>query len=430
MILNKSIEQWQKDFPKLKDMIEYREVLWLNGNQTPADSALPKLILDEADILDAEARLKRFAPYIAHVFPETADNAGIIESPLTGLTRFQDGVKEIFGREISRSLYLKEDNRLPISGSVKARGGIYEVLAFAEAIALDAGLITEHDNYKKFADESLKRCFSQYTLVCGSTGNLGLSIGIMGSELGFKVVIHMSDDARQWKKDMLREKGVTVVEHSDDYSTAVAQGREETLKDSKSYFIDDENSKTLFLGYAVAAVRLKAQLQAENIKVSVQDPLNVYLPCGVGGGPGGIAFGLKVIFGDAVNCYFAEPTHSPCMLLGMMTGCHDKVSVQDFGMDNMTAADGLAVGRASGFAGELLEHLISGAYTVSDENLFKMLAMMYDKENIKLEPSALAGVIGPAAVNSTGTHIAWSTGGDMVPEDVYQEYYHKGKNLL
>lgn len=427
MILNKTIEQWQNEFPQLGDMMEYREILWLNDNQAAADSVLPELILSEDDILSAEARLKRFAPYIAHVFPETADSAGIIESPLTELTRIQESFKEIVGKKINGSFYLKEDNKLPISGSVKARGGIYEVLTFAESLALEAGLITEDGDYKKFASTDFKNHFSQYSLICGSTGNLGLSIGIMGAELGFKVIIHMSDDARQWKKDMLRSKGVTVVEHRDDYSKAVEQGRADSLKDAKSYFIDDENSKTLFLGYAVAAIRLKAQLQEQNIAVDKNHPLNVYLPCGVGGGPGGIAFGLKVVFGDNVNCYFAEPTHSPCMTLGMMTGYHDKISVQDFGIDNVTAADGLAVGRASGFVGQLLAKLISGSYTVSDENLFKMLAIMQDEENIKLEPSALAGVIGPAATNSKGTHIAWSTGGDMVPEDVYKEYYLKGK---
>lgn len=430
MILNKTIEQWRDEFPQLADTMEYREILWLNNNQGAAQDILQELTLDENDIFQAEARLKRFAPYIAHVFPETAGHAGLIESPLTKLTRIQDRLNKMLNKDINAPFYLKEDNKLPISGSVKARGGIYEVLTFAESLALEAGLITEDGDYKKFASTDFKNHFSQYSLICGSTGNLGLSIGIMGAELGFKVIIHMSDDARQWKKDMLRSKGVTVVEHRDDYSKAVEQGRADSLKDAKSYFIDDENSKTLFLGYAVAAIRLKAQLQEQNIAVDKNHPLNVYLPCGVGGGPGGIAFGLKVVFGDNVNCYFAEPTHSPCMTLGMMTDYHDKISVQDFGIDNVTAADGLAVGRASGFVGQLLAKLINGSYTVSDENLFKMLAVMYDEESIKLEPSALAGVIGPAATHSKGTHLAWSTGGDMVPEEVYKEYYLKGKNLI
>lgn len=430
MIVNKTIEEWKNEFPLLKNLTDYEETLWLNGNLMNAEKALMKLSLNEADILAAEARLKRFAPYIAYVFPETASSGGIIESPLTEISKMKDGLKSLYGTEIFGDFYLKEDNKLPISGSIKARGGIYEVLTHAESLALEANMITVNEDYKIFAREEFKQYFSQYSIVCGSTGNLGLSIGIMAAKFGFNVTIHMSDDARQWKKELLRKKGVTVVEHSDDYSKAVKEGRRQSSLNPKSHFIDDENSTTLFLGYAVAAIRLKAQLKSENIPVDQDHPLHVYLPCGVGGGPGGVAFGLKTVFGNSVHCYFAEPTHSPCMLLGMMTDYQDALSVQDFGIDNQTAADGLAVGRPSGFVGHFLKELITGAYTVSDENLFKLLKIMYDYEQIKLEPSALAGVIGPIKTEGKGTHIAWSTGGDMVPEGVWKEYYQTGKELI
>lgn len=427
MIVDKSKEEWIREYPKIQDLIDYKETIWLNDNIKSMESVSDDLPLKEADILDAEARLKRFAPYIAHVFPETTDQAGIIESTLTELSHMPKALDSLFNQKVDGPLYLKQDNLLPISGSVKARGGIYEVLSFAEKLALEAGLITFEDNYIKFDSDDFKTLFSHHELVCGSTGNLGLSIGIMGAKLGFKVTIHMSLDARQWKKDLLREKGVNVVEHEDDYSKAVLQGREDSLNDPNSYFIDDENSKTLFLGYAVAAIRLKAQLQDQNIKVDKNQPLDVYLPCGVGGGPGGIAFGLKTVFRDAVNCYFVEPTHSPCMLLGMMTDYHDQLSIQDFGLDNITAADGLAVGRPSGFVGDLLKNLISGISTVSDTHLFEMLTAIYDTESIKLEPSALAGIYGAVQMDKRGTHIAWSTGGDMVPDEVWQDYYEVSK---
>lgn len=290
--------------------------------------------------------------------------------------------------------------------------------------------------------------FNQYSIAVGSTGNLGLSIGIMSAKLGFKVYVHMSADAKQWKKDLLRSRGVTVIEYASDYSKAVEEGRKQSDTDPMSYFVDDENSENLFLGYAVAASRLKEQLDDMDVSVDADHPLFVYLPCGVGGGPGGVAFGLKLVFKDHVHCFFAEPTHSPCMLIGLMTGAHDKLCVQDFGIDNKTQADGLAVGRPSGFVGKTLEHMISGDYTVDDDTLFRLLTALKDQEDIFMEPSAFAGLIGPVKLFQTqegldylkdqglvekmkkASHLAWGTGGSMVVQSEREKYYARGRELL
>jgi D-serine dehydratase len=168
-----------------------------------------------------------------------------------------------------------------------------------------------------------------------------------------------------------------------------------------------------------------------DIKVDKQNPLFVYLPCGVGGAPGGICFGLKQLFRDAVHCYFVEPTHSPCMLLGLVTGENDKVSVQDFGIDNITEGDGLAVGRASGFVGNIMKNLLNGIYTIEDDELYKLLALLKDTENIEIEPSAAASLMGPVVLsNNNATHIAWATGGSFVPAEMRNDFYEKGKRLL
>ena len=69
---------------------------------------------------------------------------------------------------------------------------------------------------------------------------------------------------------------------------------------------------------------------------------------------------------------------------------------------------------------------------------------MADTENIRLEPSALAGVPGMGLICAgdgqsyaqahgldlaNATHIAWATGGSMVPADIWQDYYNKGAAL-
>lgn len=432
----------KQHFPLMQKLISLEEVFWFNSNLKDFQSGMEQSPLKVEDVMDAEQRLVRFAPYIAKVFPETQAAAGIIESPLVKIPLMKKLIENRYRQDIFGELYLKLDSHLPISGSIKARGGIYEVLKHAEQLALHHQMLTLKDDYSILDSERFRSFFSQYSIAVGSTGNLGLSIGIISAKLGFNVTVHMSADAKQWKKDLLRSKNVNVIEYQADYSKAVEEGRRQADLDPDCHFVDDENSRDLFLGYAVAALRLKEQLDSQGVLVDGDHPLFVYLPCGVGGGPGGVAFGLKLAFGDSVHCFFAEPTHSPCMLLGMMTGLHDQISVQDIGIDNQTAADGLAVGRPSGFVGKVMEPLLSGIFTISDEMMFKLLKDLVDSEGIYLEPSSLAGMLGPVKLVENGsdyltrngltekagsaTHIVWATGGSMVPRDILEEYYQKG----
>ena len=447
MILGKPLESWCASYPLIRDLVALQETTWFNPGVAPVAQAIGDVGLTEADVADASARLTRFASYLRQAFPETASSGGIIESDIVPVSHLQQLLGERYNQVLTGSLWLKRDSHLPISGSIKARGGIYEVLKHAEDLALAENFLTLEDDYAVLHSDKARAFFGQYKIAVGSTGNLGMSIGIMGAALGFQVTVHMSADARQWKKDKLRSHGVTVIEYASDYSVAVAQGREQAEADPACHFVDDENSVNLFLGYAVAAERLKQQLAAAQITVDAQHPLFVYLPCGVGGAPGGVAFGLKLAFGDAVHCIFAEPTHSPCMMLGVYTGLHDEVSVQDFGIDNVTAADGLAVGRASGFVGKAMQRLLDGFYTVSDEEMYSLLALMERSEGLRLEPSALAGVPGIARVQAdqqgylaragldthamaNATHLIWATGGNMVPDDEMDAYLGKGRELL
>ncbi len=442
----KTLDRLREEFPILRAIEARQETTWINDRKLPFAQALAECSLTMEDVLDASDRLDRFADYFRTAFPETEKTGGILESPMQPIPRMQAALEEAYGVSIPGKLWIKLDSHLPISGSIKARGGIYEVLKTAEDIAIRHGLLHPGDPYRVFDSQAFREVFSRYSIAVGSTGNLGLSIGIMSARLGFQVTVHMSADARQWKKDMLRSKGVTVVEYESDYSVAVEQGRRDAQGNPYCHFVDDENSQTLFLGYSVAALRLKKQLEENHIVVDRNNPLMVYLPCGVGGGPGGVAFGLKMVFGDAVHCFFAEPTHSCCMMLGMATGLNNEICVQDLGVDNLTIADGLAVGRASSFVGKVMSPFMSGCYSISDDRMSALLARLADAEGIYLEPSALAGMYGPVLASGDGacrdyadrisggepgriTHLVWATGGSMVPAGEMEKYYAAGKKL-
>lgn len=440
------VEHLKRNFPLINSLIALQPLTWFNPNTTTLAEGYPCVGLTREQVADASARLERFAPWLMEAFPETRVRQGIIESDICALPRLQSVLDDRYGQALAGKLWLKKDSHLPVSGSIKARGGIYEVLAHAEQLALSAGLLTLDEDYRRLASPDCRALFRQQRIAVGSTGNLGLSIGIISASLGFDVTVHMSADARAWKKQKLRDHGVNVVEYQQDYGVAVAEGRRQAASDPHCFFIDDENSHNLFLGYAVAGERLKQQFAAENIAVDADHPLFVYLPCGVGGGPGGVAFGLKLAFGDHVHCVFAEPTHSPCMLLGVHTGLHDAISVQDLGIDNRTAADGLAVGRASGFVGRAMERLLSAFYTLSDEEMYALLGLLQQHESLALEPSALAGMCGPWRISAEpqrlaeqgisasslarATHLVWATGGGMVPESEMAHYLAQAHKVL
>lgn len=405
--------------------------LWLNPQRmhTPAGAnQAGDTALRLADMQAAQQRFMRFAPLLAELFPELAASAGHIESELIPVPAMQRalGLAPDKGR-----LWVKADHSLPVAGSIKARGGFHEVLEHTERLALEGGLLTPDADYRVLAQPAARALFARHQVAVGSTGNLGMAIGVMAAALGFRAVVHMSTDAKEWKKERLRQRGVQVVEHSGDYELAVANGRQLALADPLCHFVDDERSLSLFLGYSAAALHLRDQLQAQGVVVNAEHPLLVYLPCGVGGAPSGIAWGLHELLGEHVHCFFAEPVQSPCFLAHLLSPEGSHHSVYDYGLTNRTEADGLAVPRASLLAAQVMRPLLDGVFTVEDDTLFTHLAMLKESERLRIEPSAAAGFSGPGFLQGSAlacpgaNHVVWTTGGSLVPDSQYQGFLRR-----
>ena len=429
--------------PARADVLAARPTLWTNPlyrENALSDASLP-LSPDQVD--QAQANWQRLAPLLETCFPELTATAGAIRSDLIELDALRDALG--YGSARFGQIFVKADSALPVAGSIKARGGVYEVFVFAEDLAKREGLLKDQQDIRDLAGAEAKALFSRYTIAVGSTGNLGLSVGIAARALGFKATVHMSSDAKAWKVERLRKLGVQVVQHEADYTTAVENARIVAESDPSIYFVDDEQSRQLFLGYSVAALELAEQLRARGIVVDAEHPLFLYLPCGIGGAPGGVAYGAKKVFGDHVHCFFVEPVQSPCALVHMMSGSEDLVSVYDVGLTNKTEADGMAVARMSAFVARVMRHMLAGVFTVDDGSLFRWLLLAHETQDIRLEPSAAAGFAGPefvvdhpqgrafcARMNIAdhlpqATHVIWTTGGSFVPQEQFDAFIHAAR---
>ena len=114
------------------------------------------------------------------------------------------------------------------------------------------------------------------------------------------------------------------------------------------------------------------------------------------------------------------------MLLAMATGKGSAVSAADFGLSGITAADGLAVTRASELVYREMRTALDGCFTLRDDELFDYLRRLDRSAGIRIEPSACAGFAGLRSVcphcTPAGTFLVWSTGGGMVPEEEMNHY--------
>ncbi len=373
------------------DKLKNREETYLPIKRTKAVEE-PRFSLYDA--YQSKRRFERFARFFMEAFDEI-DSKDYYKSALK---------KSELGCEV----YLKLDSQLKVAHSVKARGGFNEVMSKVEEVLTQKGVM---ENLDTLSLDDIRRIMSEYTIEVSSTGNLGLSIGLCAKAFGFKAKVHMSRDAKEWKKKLLREAGAEVVEYESDYTYAVKMGRLSASKNPMSYFVDDEMSEKLFLGYAASIFEVADEVSLSAMHISREEPLHVFLPCGVGGAPGGIAFALRSFFKDMVRIYFVEPTEYPCMLYSYVSG--EAKSVNEIGLGGISVADGLACSAPSKLVFPMLDALVDGFFTFNDESILLAKKRIYDMDHEVVEPSSAAALLAYEKLSKPKNSILWMTGSNV-----------------
>lgn len=194
--------------------------------------------------------------------------------------------------EFKRTVYAKAEYLNP-SGSIKDR--------LAKCILLDAqarGLLTP--------DSIILEC---------SSGNTGIALAMVGSVLGYKVHILMSDTASQERRFLMRQFGaeVQLFNASKGYSTGIDMAREMAAA-NKHYFLPNQFANPL------NAVDHE-EYTAREIITQVAGPVHAFVSgYGTGGTLTGCSTGLRKQFPN-LKTYAMEPAEA-AMLSGECPCCH------------------------------------------------------------------------------------------------------------
>lgn len=94
------IEHLVEQYPLVKKLINLDAVTWFNPNTTTLAEGLPYVGLTQDDVTQAEARLKRFAPYLCLAFPETQKTHGIIESEVVAIPEMQAALEQRYQQKL------------------------------------------------------------------------------------------------------------------------------------------------------------------------------------------------------------------------------------------------------------------------------------------------------------------------------------------
>ena len=76
-IAGKTKQEWIQQYPVIQKLIDLEVTDWFNPNVLSAKEGLAHVGLTVEDVDDAAIRLKRWAPYLAQVFPQTQKTLGL-----------------------------------------------------------------------------------------------------------------------------------------------------------------------------------------------------------------------------------------------------------------------------------------------------------------------------------------------------------------
>ena len=262
---------------------------------------------------------------------------------------------ETFSRLAGREVVLKAEN-LQRTGSFKVRGAVTRIAALTDAQRA-AGV------------------------VAASAGNHGQAVAWAAREAGIPAVIFVPQDAPMAKIEACRNYAATTelagVRFEEALAAAFAYAEE-----TGATFVHPYEDETVIAGQGTIGLELAEQVpQAETVLV----------PVGGGGLASGIALALRAVKPDA------------------------RVIGVEIRRDRYTIADGIAVKHPGELTSAILDDVLDGMVTVSDEEISEAIVLLLERSKLVVEGAGAVGVAALLAgrVGGSGPAIAVLSGGNI-----------------
>ena len=262
---------------------------------------------------------------------------------------------ETFSRLAGREVVLKAEN-LQRTGSFKVRGAVTRIAALTDAQRA-AGV------------------------VAASAGNHGQAVAWAAREAGIPAVIFVPQDAPMAKIEACRNYAATTelagVRFEEALAAAFAYAEE-----TGATFVHPYEDETVIAGQGTIGLELAEQVpQAETVLV----------PVGGGGLASGIALALRAVKPDA------------------------RVIGVEIRRDRYTIADGIAVKHPGELTSAILDDVLDGMVTVSDEEISEAIVLLLERSKLVVEGAGAVGVAALLAgrVGGSGPAVAVLSGGNI-----------------
>ena len=285
-----------------------------------------------------------------------------------------------------------------------------ELLQFAGSFKPRGALCVMNE----MTEEELKRGITAI-----SAGNHAIAVSYAAKVLGTnaKVVMPKNSPASRVKK--CQEMGTEVV-LVDDVMAGFAKVEQIEREEGRKYIHPFDGPKTT-LGTGMVGLELFRQAQSQGMDLDM-----AILPIGGGGLAAGMSAAIKLC---NPNCeiYGVEPHGACSMSLSFKSGKPEKIEAIE------TVAKSLGAPFALPYSFGICRKNIDEVVLVSDDELFRGMAVLFNELKLVTEPAAaatLAALLGPLKEKAKGKRVGLIACGSNIDLPTFTDYVGRGMKLI